>query len=1148
MSIDPGTSAEHHPSAMPTESRMPPHGGDAEPASDRSASAGPALHDPSVVIALCIRLGAILVVALGLGVLIGWAFDLPMVKSVLPGAVEMKANTALGLMLAGCTLLILVGRQSLQWRRLAQVLALSIEALGVATAAEYLFGWQLGIDQFLFLDNANAYNVIPGRMSPYSALAFVGIGLALTVLPWPGARPLARASASVMTAIGAVSFLGYLWNAGELVTDRWLPPVAVHTALAFILLGAATLLASLKPSNRTEHISSALASIELKVIASFVGAILLLLIGGGITYRATAAHTDAAQLISHTQEVRVALAQLYADISDAESEQRNYLLTGQQVRLDHYAALLLKIESRQKALAKLVADNPRQSQNLALLRRDIEQGIHFLERGIAVFKQHSFAAAQEFVRSGQGFGAMQEIRTATDHMDAIEEKLLVEREKVFLSRRQYTLLALLLTLMIATGAFAVAFRGIRREMSARSQAERALVAATEASDLANRAKSMFLAAMSHEIRTPMNGVIGMIDVLHQSSLKGYQVEMVDLIRESAFSLLTIIDDILDFSKIEAGRLEIESAPMSIAKGVEKVGGLLDHLAARKNVELTLFADPAIPAEVLGDRLRVKQVLINLVNNAIKFSGGQQQQGRVSLRARLAGVEAGRAMLEYHVTDNGIGMDRETLSGLFSPFAQADASTTRRFGGTGLGLAISRHLAQLMGGEITVQSMPGKGSVFTLRLPFVTLPPKPGADVPTSELAGLSCLVVGKPEGLAEYLAAYLTCDRAVVERVMDLPAAREWRATCAPGRWVWIIDAADGERALDEIRAFNRGQGTRSDLDVRFVVIGRGPRRQPRLQAPDLVLIDGNPLTRRALLGAVAIAAGRAHAEEEVLQPGKQDLEFRPQSRAEALRQGRLILVAEDNDTNKKVILQQLALLGYAADITDDGQQALASWRSGDYALLFTDLHMPKMDGYQLTAAIRSEENRFHRLPIIALTANALKGEADHCRASGMDDYLSKPLQLVDLKAALDTWLPMPAFGRDSPRPLLQPPSPKAASARVVEVSMLESLVGNDPDIIHEYLADFQITAAKIAQELTSACASGQSAQASAQAHKLKSSARAVGASALGNLCSRLEEAGKANDMKTLAELFVLFEKELDAVNVFLDAFLAQTTDCRHDQ
>jgi CheY-like chemotaxis protein/HPt (histidine-containing phosphotransfer) domain-containing protein len=296
------------------------------------------------------------------------------------------------------------------------------------------------------------------------------------------------------------------------------------------------------------------------------------------------------------------------------------------------------------------------------------------------------------------------------------------------------------------------------------------------------------------------------------------------------------------------------------------------------------------------------------------------------------------------------------------------------------------------------------------------------------------------------------------------------------------------------------------------VVIGRGPRRHPHQQETDLVTIDGDVLCRRTLAQAVALAAGRVRETEETLQPGRKEAEFRPVSRDEALRQGRLILLAEDNETNQKVILRQFALLGYAGDVAEDGVQALQHWRRGDYALLLTDLHMPEMDGYQLTAAI----------PIIALTANALRSEAERCLAAGMDGYLSKPAQLVDLKTTLETWLP--ASG------------PVAAAAPSVNVKTLQSLVGDDPEIIQALLQDFRTSAAKMAVALRTACQTGEAMAAGNLAHKLKSAARSVGALALGEVCTEIEQAGMAGRSDALTTLLLRFETEMAKVEDDLDA------------
>ncbi len=678
---------------------------------------------------------------------------------------------------------------------------------------------------------------------------------------------------------------------------------------------------------------------------------------------------------------------------------------------------------------------------------------------------------------------------------------------------------------------------------------------------ANRAKSAFLATMSHEIRTPMNGVVGMIDVLQQSSLNGSQMEMTNIIHDSAFALLAIIDDILDFSKIEAGKLQIDIAPMSVAEVVENTCETLASMALKKGTELTLFTDPLIPSSLMGDSGRVRQILVNLANNAIKFSSGQQRQGKVSVRAMLYKTTPEQVTLKFIVTDNGIGIDKETQKRLFSVFTQADSSTTRTFGGTGLGLAISRQLANIMGGEISVQSEPGKGSKFIVRLPFDLPPEQPNTLVAPSLVEDLSCLVVGVAKSLADDLAVYLVQGDAMVKRSPDIADAQQWIASRPSGLYVVVIDTAGNKVPLDELRAAVNAQ---QNVDMRFVVIGRGGRRQYRVVADGHVELDAEVMLRRTFLEAVEVAAGR------VKQPDWEGLSgearaLAPPSREEARQRGHLILIAEDNEINQKVLVQQLMLIGRAGDIANNGREAFELWQKGGYGLLLTDLHMPEMDGYELTAAIRAAEKAGAgemgkpRLPIIAITANALKGEADRCRAIGMDDYLSKPVQLVNLKAKITKWLPAvssdPIAAEVTSIPHSQSRSPhdnagnapgfhpgyiaeSAITAPVpVDVNVLKALIGDDEAMVREFLYDFRLSAAKIAVELRTACAAGQATVAGAHAHKLKSSSRSVGALALGELCAGMEKAGKDGDMAALAVLLPEFEQELAKVEEYLDGY-----------
>ncbi|PTN13005.1 ATP-binding protein [Nitrosomonas aestuarii] len=692
------------------------------------------------------------------------------------------------------------------------------------------------------------------------------------------------------------------------------------------------------------------------------------------------------------------------------------------------------------------------------------------------------------------------------------------------------------------------FTGVMRDMREHVRIMNDLKQARNEAEAANQAKSAFLAAMSHEIRTPMNGVIGMIDVLRQTSLSGYQIEMANLIRDSAYALLAIIEDILDFSKIEAGKLEIEKIPMPLAGVVENACGMLAHLAQSKGVELTLFIDPEIPDNVLGDPLRIRQVLVNIINNAIKFSSKQEKPGKVSVRVLLTESEPDQVVITFQVTDNGIGMNKETLENLFKSFSQGDPSTTRRFGGTGLGLAISHHLAELMNAEIAVQSEPEQGSTFIIQMPFKPLPATDKSKHKAAELIGLSCLIFGNHHGLSDDLAVYLKSAGASVEQVRNLAAAREYIKSLESGLWLIVVDAGHEDPPVEELRAaFNdRSKSLRSTLEPHFIIIKRGRRRQARVEDIDIVTLDGDVMYRQSLIRALAIAAGRIEPDEEESTLADTTIKSKPESlsREEALKQGKLILVAEDNEINQKVIRQQLTLLGYAADIANDGREALGRWQNCNYGLVLTDLHMPEIDGFELTKNIRELESDDQHIPIIALTANALKGEREHCLTAGMDDYLSKPVQLEDLQTTLEKYLRINGSdseeetqtGEKAAASPTQPAGDTESAAKVpVDVHILEELIGDDPETIKEMLRDFRINTAKSAAELRTAYQKGQLTTAGSIAHKLKSSSRSVGALSLGELCAEMEQAGKKNDQKVLDALLPKFDAELKKVEAHLD-------------
>lgn len=410
----------------------------------------------------------------------GWGFALPLARSVLPDAVDMKTNTAVGLLLAACALFILCDRPSLPLQRFAQALALAVAALGLVTLGQYVFGWQLGIDALLFRDTAVAHDALRGRMSPYSSVAFALIGAGLAISPRPALRPLMRLAATTVLAIGAVALLGYLWNASELVTDRWLPPMAVNSAIAFLLLGGAMFRAGqTQEPKRGPGRSAGRDSIETKVLASFVGALLLLFVASGYTYRTAAGFAKSARWVSHTQQVRAELHQLDAATSRAETAQRDYLLTGEVARKETYRRLVAGVHEYERTLSRLVSDSPAQMQNLVVLRPIIAQLINALELQVSAYEREGMSGALAAMARDDATPAILTIGSLVERMEDLERVLLSKREAELARTREHALIALLLLLAVATGITITSFHGIRREIGGRAQAEQALRAGEE---------------------------------------------------------------------------------------------------------------------------------------------------------------------------------------------------------------------------------------------------------------------------------------------------------------------------------------------------------------------------------------------------------------------------------------------------------------------------------------------------------------------------------------------------------------------------------------------------------------------------------------------------------------------------------------------
>jgi signal transduction histidine kinase/CheY-like chemotaxis protein len=542
-----------------------------------------------------------------------------------------------------------------------------------------------------------------------------------------------------------------------------------------------------------------------------------------------------------------------------------------------------------------------------------------------------------------------------------------------------------------------------------------LVDALETAQAATRAKANFLANMSHEIRTPMNGVIGMLDLLHLEPLEPEARVTLQTARSSADALLRLINDVLDFSKIDAGKLQLERIDFELRPLAEEIATLFSQQAHARGVELACVVHNDVPAVMGGDPTRLRQVLANLVGNAVKFT----HEGEVFLgiQCREPATPNGTVTIQIVVQDTGIGMTPEVTATLFEAFTQADSSTTRKYGGTGLGLAITRKLIDAMGGTIKVKSEPGKGSIFSVFLPLEVRSPQPLARA--ASVKGLRALVVDDNATSRCVLTHYLEYGEAIFDIAESAEAGLEAaRAAANAGRPFDVIlldfqmpDMA-GDAFLRTLRADARLARTPC---LAFGALGG---KVPALDELGIGAWLTKPARRAPLLDALTAVAGRA--------PGPREAAPAQPVADPALGHARVLLV-EDNRVNQLVAARMLKTFGIDAVVVADGTQAVAAVQANTFDLVFMDCQMPELDGYDATRAIREWEapriaaGIASRLPIIAMTANAMLGDREKCLAAGMDDYLSKPIKRDVLLASLQRWLP--------PAPPLEPMSGVAGEA-----------------------------------------------------------------------------------------------------------------------
>jgi two-component system, sensor histidine kinase and response regulator len=1061
---------------------------------------------------------------LGLYVFIGWAFHVEVLTTLLPGHATMKMNSAIACFFGGLSLWLLgEDAPTKRQRSIREVSAVVVALIGLLTLAEYATALNFGIDELLVKAPGGRY---PGRFAPNTAFNYSTLGIAL----WLSSRGSRTRHAVAQALALAPLLISLLAVTGQLLGAHIFAAIgtqtnAIHAMIGFHALALGIIFRRADCGLMSVIAKrSAIGQLGRRLLLVSIGCPLLLDLLSDAGERAGLYDAKFASVLDGVGAIVLISSFVWLGIRNlaiadqkriAAEEDRTRLLIQQQS-----ADSVQRSEARLRAVLDSALDavvefnpsfeitdwNP-QAEKMFGLSRSEAIGRHLVE----------------VIIPGQDHPGYRE---ATDHLrDVIERKVSHETFELELRSKdgeifpgEISISSIAVNEGFALTAFISDITARKKAQQVVAERERMAAKAKEAAEIANRTKSEFIANISHEIRTPLNGIIGMCDLLMETSLDPQQRKYTRIVQESGNALLAIVNDVLDFSKIEAGKLDLEIIGFNLVSLVEAQAELLTARAAAKGLTLMTFVDPRIPEMLEGDPGRIGQILLNLLGNAIKFT----QRGSVVVRAVAEATDVDPTPIRFSVQDTGVGMDEATRKRLFQPFTQGDESTARRFGGSGLGLSICKRLVHLMGGEIGVNSELGKGSTFWWTMKLARSQEITPTVPETRDFQRRRVLIVDDDPLSSEIVSTYVQLWRMQPSVTKSGEEGLvEMRRQAAAGRPfdLAIIDkrmpGMDGYALADNIRSDSKLTATPLVLLTAF----DRPPGDPAAQSAFAACVR-KPVRQSELFDAMMGALGqKAEAIIEGQLPEKWE--------APPIVPGRQkrILIAEDNSVNQLLAATLLKKMGHSAHAVGNGREAIDALSSATFDMVLMDCQMPEMDGYQATRAIREREKETGKhVPIIALTANAMKADQVKSLECGMDDHISKPLKKERLFEVIARWCPEPESKAE------ESSIPSDTHEGPYDRELLLTSVDGDIEMVREIVTVYLHESKHLVNQLGKEVELEDPEGIQAAAHRLKGAMMAVGAVAAG-IAADVERLAEGGDLVACRERFTLLAAEARILN-----------------